>query len=69
MPRGCVTSLIHLEVAYLDRIEEINIPDEWVAPIVVVLRKNLETALELETEIGGFGLRSLFKTLLLGRVA
>ena len=50
-----LSDLIHLEVAYLDRIEEINIPDEWVDPIVVILRKNLEIALELETEIGGFG--------------
>ena len=51
------SELVHLDVAYLDRIEEINIPDEWVAPIVVVLRKNLEIALELETEIdrGGLG--------------
>ena len=54
-----LSDLIHLEVAYLDRIEEINIPDEWVAPIVVVLRKNLEIALELETEIGGFGLSQI----------
>ena len=54
-----LSDLIHLEVAYLDRIEEINIPDEWVASIVVVLRKNLEIALELETEIGGFGLSQI----------
>ena len=54
-----LSDLIRLEVAYLDRIEEINIPDEWVAPIVVVLRKNLEIALELETEIGGFGLSQI----------
>ena len=47
--------LIRLEVAYPDHIEEINIsiPDEWVASVVVVLRRNLETALELETGIGG----------------
>ena len=51
------SELVHLDVAYLDRIKEINIPDEWLAPIVVVLRKNLEIALELETEIdrGGLG--------------
>ena len=30
--------------------------DEWVAHVVVVLSKNLETALELETEINGYGL-------------
>ena len=51
------SELVHLDVAYPDHIEKINIPDKWVAPVVVVLRKNLETALELETEIdrGGLG--------------
>ena len=51
------SELVHLGVAYPDHIEKINIPDEWVAPVVVVLRKNLETALELETETdrGGLG--------------
>ena len=60
-----LSDLIHLEVVYPDsdlirleeeypyHIEEINIPDEWVAPIVVELRKDIETALELETETGG----------------
>ena len=47
-----LSDLISLEVAYPDHTEEINIPDEWIAPVVVVLRKNLETALELETESG-----------------
>ena len=47
-----LSDLISLEVAYPDHTEEINIPDEWIAPVVVVLRKNLETALELETEAG-----------------
>ena len=54
-----LSDLIRLEVVYPDRIEEINIPDEWVDPIVVVLRQNLETALELETEIGKFGLSQI----------
>ena len=54
-----LSDLIRLEVVYPDRIKEINIPDEWVDPIIVVLRQNLETALELETEIGKFGLSQI----------
>ena len=53
-----LSDLIGLEVVYpADNSKSIDIPDEWVTPIVVVLRKNLETALELETEIdrGGLG--------------
>ena len=51
--------LIGLEVVYpADNSESIDIPDEWVTPVVVVLRKNLETALELETEIDKDGLGS-----------
>ena len=49
--------LIDLEVVYpADNRESIDIPDEWVTPVVAVLRKNLETALELETEIDKDGL-------------
>ena len=49
--------LIDLEVVYpADNRESIDIPDEWVTPVVVVLSKNLETALELETEIDKDGL-------------
>ena len=50
--------LIDLDVVYpADNSERIPIPNEWVTPVVVVLRKNLEAALELETEIdrGGLG--------------
>lgn len=53
-----LSDLIDLGVVYpTDSSERIPIPDKWVAPVVVVLRKNLETALELETEIdrGGLG--------------
>ena len=47
-----LSDLIWLYVVYpADNSERIFIPNEWVTPVVVVLRKNLETALELETEI------------------
>lgn len=51
--------LIRLDVAYLNSTHDINIPDAWVTSVVVELRKNLETALELETEIGGYGLNDI----------
>ena len=52
--------LIGLDVVYpADNSERISIPDKWVAPVVVVLRKNLETALELEIEIGRSGLSGI----------
>lgn len=48
--------LISLDVVYSDKPRDIEIPDKWVASVVVELRKNLEIALELEKEIGGYGL-------------
>ena len=51
--------LISLEVAYPEYTKEINIPDEYIAPVVVALRKNLETALEFETEIDRYGLSQI----------
>lgn len=52
-------NLINLDVVYPDPAQNINIPDERVASVVVELRKNLESALELETEIGGYGLSNI----------
>ncbi len=46
----CLRGLICLKVVYPSYIDKIEIPDEWVARAVIVLRKNLETALALETE-------------------
>lgn len=51
--------LIRLDVVYPDSAQNIAIPDEWVASVVVELRKNLEIALGLENEIGGYGLSSI----------
>ncbi|MEE9344593.1 MAG: SIR2 family protein [Methylococcales bacterium] len=52
-----INNLVRLDVEYPSPNEhDFNIPDEWLAFIVRELRKNLEIALQLETEIGGFGL-------------
>ena len=48
--------LIHLEVKYPDLPHNISIPDEWLLRAIVSLRRNLETALELEHETGEWGL-------------
>ena len=55
-----LSDLIDLDVVYpADNSERIDLPDEWLAPSIVVLRKNLETALELEREIGRSGLSGI----------
>jgi SIR2-like domain len=62
---GESASLIHLDkllrrdVEYSDLPANINIPDEWLWPLIIQLRKNLECALELENEIGGYGLSNI----------
>lgn len=48
--------MLNLDVEYSTPIDEMNIPDEWLSLAVRELRKNLELAIQLETEIGGYGL-------------
>jgi hypothetical protein len=48
--------MVQLEVEYPDQEHDVNIPDEWLAFAVRELRKNLEHALHLETELGGYRL-------------
>ncbi|MGL5448051.1 MAG: SIR2 family protein [Rhabdaerophilum sp.] len=51
--------LMRMDVSYPEGFETIDIPDEWCAAIVRVLRQNLELALALENEIGGYGLSNI----------
>ncbi len=51
--------LISLNVEYPDLPRDTSIPDEWIERAVIVLRRNLETALELEREFGGYGLDNI----------
>jgi hypothetical protein len=46
-------------VKYHDRDSDVQLPDEYVASAVREFRKNLEHAVSLETELGGYGLRHL----------
>lgn len=54
-----VQDFIHLDVKYPDIPWEMPVPDSILARQIVVLRKTLETAVELENEIGGYGLSNL----------
>lgn len=57
--QASISQLMRLDVAYPDLAPDIDIPDEWVSPIAAELRKNLEIALDLETELGGYGFSSI----------
>lgn len=48
--------LIKLDVEYPNLPRDIEIPDEWLHRVVVCLRRNLQLAVDLEREIGGYGL-------------
>ncbi|CDM57749.1 putative conserved protein [Rhizobium favelukesii] len=54
-----IGQLVSLDVEYPDVPADLNIPDSYVRPIVSNLGKNLETAVQLEKEIGGYGLGHL----------
>lgn len=51
-----IQDLLSRDVDYPKPYDALDIPDEWVWAATKALRKNLELALELETEIGGYGL-------------
>jgi hypothetical protein len=51
-----LSDLVHLDVEYPHHNEAIPIPDDQTAYLLQELRKNLELAVALEDEIGGYGL-------------
>lgn len=51
--------LLWMDVKYPETHETITVPDEWCSAMVKSLRQNLELALALEQEIGGYGLRNI----------
>jgi hypothetical protein len=54
-----VQDMVHLDVKYPSLNHEIQLPDEHIATVVREFRKNLEHAVYLETELGGYGLGML----------
>lgn len=54
-----VSRLLRIDVKYPETHEATTVPDEWCAAVVRVLRQNLELAVALEQEIGGYGLSDI----------
>ncbi len=54
-----IKDMLGLNVEYPDLSDDAEIPDEWLAFVVGELRKNLEHALHLENELGGYGLYNI----------
>jgi SIR2-like domain len=54
-----IRDLFSRDVGYPDQHGELRVPDAWVAAATKALRENLEYALTLETELGGYGLTSI----------
>lgn len=54
-----IQDILDLDVKYPGFQRDIKIPNEWLPFIVSELRKNLEYAEQLETEIGGYGLLNI----------
>lgn len=54
-----VGDLVRMDVKYPEKHEQIEIPDEWLAQTVKALSRNLEMAVLLEKEIGGYGLMAI----------
>lgn len=54
-----IQDMLRLDVEYPEPIDDANVPDEWLAFAVREFRKNLERALQLETELGGYGLNNI----------
>jgi hypothetical protein len=51
--------ILRRDVKYPEAHEKIDIPADWRIQAIVALRQNLELALTLETEIGGYGLDNI----------
>lgn len=54
-----LSHLVGRDVSYPDLPTHIVIPDDLLSRVVVILRKNLEIAQEVESEIGGYGLGNI----------
>jgi hypothetical protein len=51
--------LVHMDVVYPRAHDQLVVPNEWCVTVVRVLRQNLELALTLEKEMGGYGLSNI----------
>lgn len=51
-----IRDILSLDVQYPEPVDDMHIPDEWLEMTVREFRKNLEYAVHLETELGGYAL-------------
>lgn len=51
-----IKDFLSLDVVYADSHNHDMVPNEWVGYVVSALRKNLERAWDMESELGGYGL-------------
>ena len=53
------SNFLSLDVAYGENVFDIDVPDDVLARVIAELRRNLEIAVDLETELGGYGLSDI----------
>ncbi len=53
------SDLLSSDVEYNLNLNDILVPDEWLESILRELRRNLELAIDLENELGGYGLNNI----------
>jgi hypothetical protein len=54
-----LSDFLNIDVAYGENVFDIEVPDQWLERVIAELRKNLEIAIDLETELSGYGLNDL----------
>lgn len=54
-----LSDFLNIDVAYGENVFDIEVPDQWLERVVAELRKNLEIAIDLETELSGYGLNDI----------
>ena len=53
------SNFLSLDVAYGENVFDIEVPDQVLERVIAELRKNLEVAIDLETDLGGYGLSDI----------
>ena len=54
-----LSDFLSIDVAYGNNVFDIDVPDQWLERLIAELRKNFEIAIDLETELNGYGLNDI----------